>query len=416
VVQVGVAAFQRDGRGLGRLALGIGQFTLVWGGYLVYASLLVQASGGLTRSLMGSLLNVTTFRAWEPWTPFEAKDITDGAMATVLLIAGVFLILAAIGQALVMLMRSAVLLVLAATSPIAAAGLVGDLGKPWFWKAFRWFHAATFAPVLMVLVMGVGVKFAEGVVTGGATTLEGSVGTAFASTMLIAVSVVSPLALFKLLAFVDPGTASGANLRAGWKAIGGLQGLLRGRDTGSSTASQTGSDGRSAGENNADTTMSTRVTNALSTAAGGALTQMTRGGNPMLGAAAAVVGGAVADKAIDIRTRVGGAAADAIGVVAGFGAAATVIGADMANQTGVGHQVYHPDFSGMGRGHGARTRHPAIRGDDGPDAHASDLPDPSGPDVNRWDSDAFALSARPLQPVPDRSEPSSRRNDAGESA
>lgn len=383
IAQIGAAALRRDGRGLGRLALGMAQFMIVWGGFLGYAAVLVQASGGLTRALMESLLKVTTFRAWEPWTPFEVKDVTDGAMATVLLIAGLFLILAAIGQFLVMLMRSAALLVLIAVGPIAAAGLVSDLGKAWFWKAFRWFHAAVFAPVLMVLVMGIGVKFAEGVAIGGATTLEGSVGTAFASTVLIAVSVFSPVALFKLLAFVDPGTSSGANMRAGWSAVGGLQGVLRGRDAGTSAASASGSDGRSAGETSADTTMTTRLTNTLSTAAGGALTQTARGGSPWLGAAGAVTGGAIVQGLGNVRKKVGGAAAGAVGGVAGFGAAATVVGADMSNQTGVGHHVYHPDFSGMGRGRSPRTPHPATRDTD-----------PS----------AFSTSHQ-RQPVPDRSEP-----------
>ena len=46
-----------------------------------------------------------------------------------------------------MLTRGAALLVLAATNPIAAAGLVWEGGRAWFWKAFRWFHAAAFTPV-----------------------------------------------------------------------------------------------------------------------------------------------------------------------------------------------------------------------------------------------------------------------------
>lgn len=361
IVQTGVAALRRDARDLGRLLLGLGQFIFVWGGMLGYAALLVQAAGGLTRSLMEALLKVTTFRELEPWTPFEAKDVTDGALATVLLFAGLFLVFAAIGQFLVMLMRSAAMLVLVATAPIATAGLVSELGKSWFWKSVRWFHAAVFAPVLMVLVLGVGLKFAEGVATGGATTLEGSVGTAIASTLLIAVSVFSPIALFKMLAFVDPGTSSGANMRAGWAAVGGLQGLLRGRDSGTSAASTSEPDGRSTGERSADNTMSTRLSTAMN-AAGGALGQATRGGNPWVGAAAAIAGPAISQGASKARKTIGGAAADTLGAVAGFGAAATAIGADMSNQTGVGHQVYHPDFSGMSHRNG-RPPHPATRDD-----------------------------------------------------
>ena len=65
-----------------------------------------------------------------------------------------------------MLTRAGALIVLAATTPIAAAGLVSDVGRSWFWKSLRWFHAAAFTPVLMVLVLGVGIQMTSGVVTG----------------------------------------------------------------------------------------------------------------------------------------------------------------------------------------------------------------------------------------------------------
>jgi hypothetical protein len=42
--------------------------------------------------------------------------------------------LAAIGHLLVMITRSAALIVLAAVTPAAAAGLVSDAGRTWFWK------------------------------------------------------------------------------------------------------------------------------------------------------------------------------------------------------------------------------------------------------------------------------------------
>ena len=66
-----------------------------------------------------------------------------------------------------------------------------------------------------MIVTGVGMKFAEGVAAGKAGSMEATVGTALPAVVLICVSVAAPLALFKLLAFVDPGTASGAAMRAG---------------------------------------------------------------------------------------------------------------------------------------------------------------------------------------------------------
>ena len=69
---------------------------------------------------------------------------------------GLLLWLAAIGHLLVMITRAGALIVLAAMTPVAAAGLVGEAGRAWFWKSLRWFHAAAFTPVLMVLMLGVG--------------------------------------------------------------------------------------------------------------------------------------------------------------------------------------------------------------------------------------------------------------------
>ena len=57
--------------------------------------------------------------------------------------------------------------------------------------------------------------------------------------MLICVSSFSPLALYKLFAFTDPGSTSGSALRAGLAAAGGIGGVLAGRQTGSSAATTT---------------------------------------------------------------------------------------------------------------------------------------------------------------------------------
>ena len=236
MVQLGVTAIQRDGKSLSRVLIGTAQFAMVWVGILTYTVTLVAAAGGLTTSLMESLLNVTKWSQWQPWQTFEVKDITDAVLATVLGVMGLFLVLAAIGHFFVMITRGAALMILVATSPIAAAGLVSDLGRSWFWKTFRWLHAAAFTPPLIVLVMGIGVQMAGGVAIGSSSGVETSVGTAFPAVMLICGSVVSPVALFKLLSFVEPGTATGAAMRTGWAASGGLQGLLSGGGRGSSAA------------------------------------------------------------------------------------------------------------------------------------------------------------------------------------
>ena len=205
MVQLGVTALRRDGQSLGRVLLGAAQFGAVMVMWVVYAVAVLAAAAGLTRALMGSLLGVDAMSAWQPWTGFSTADLTDATVATVLGVMGLLVIFAAFAHLLVVLARAASLLALSATNPIAAAGLVWDGGRAWFWKAFRWFHAAAFTPVLMVLLLGLGVQATSGVALGMSDSLRAAIGTAVPGVVLIFVGSFAPLALFKLLAFVEPG-------------------------------------------------------------------------------------------------------------------------------------------------------------------------------------------------------------------
>ena len=310
LVQVGVALGKRDGHSIGRLLVGAAQFGFVWFAWVGYGITLVAACSGLTKALMQSLLNVTRWSEWEPWEPFTASDITNGTVAVILGIMGMLLWLAAIGHTLVMVARAASLLVLAAVTPIAAAGLVTDFGRGWFWKSFRWFHAAALTPPLMVLALGIGVRITTEVAVGGEDDVLESIGTAFVGVVLICVSSFSPLALYKLFAFTDPGSTSGSALRAGLAAAGGIGGVLAGRQTGSSAATTTDEGGRTAGED---------------------------------GAAATTIGRFAAGMG-----PVGQAFSTGIGVMAAVGGSAAAMGADQTNQMGVGHNNFPPDYSRRG--------------------------------------------------------------------
>ena len=310
LVQVGVALGKRDGHSIGRLLVGAAQFGFVWFAWVGYGVTLVAACSGLTKALMQSLLNVTRWSEWEPWEPFTASDITNGTVAVILGIMGMLLWLAAIGHTLVMVARAASLLVLAAVTPIAAAGLVTDFGRGWFWKSFRWFHAAALTPPLMVLALGIGVRITTEVAVGGEDDVLKSIGTAFVGVVLICVSSFSPLALYKLFAFTDPGSTSGSALRAGIAAAGGIGGVLAGRQTGSSAATTTDDAGRTAGED---------------------------------GAAATTIGRFAAGMG-----PVGQAFSAGIGVMAAVGGTAAAMGADQTNQMGVGHNNFPPDYSRRG--------------------------------------------------------------------
>lgn len=329
LVQLGIAAAKRDGRELARALVGLAQFALVWTAWIGYTVLILAAASGLTRGLMESLLNVTRWHDWQPWTPIEAKNITDAATATILGVLGILVWIAAIADIVMMLTRAAALMVIVATTPISAAGLATETTRVWFWKSLRWFHAAAFAPVVTVMVTGIGMKYATGVAAGQASGALASIATAIPAVVLICIASVAPLALFKLLAFVDPGTASGAAMRAGLAASGGLQGLLRGNPAASSdtTAAQADDTGRSAGEATAEAATTTRAASGISTAAG-------------------------------ILGPVGAFAAAGIGLMVKAGSTAAAVTADTTNQLGVGHNSYYPDQPGPG-GDAARANREA---------------------------------------------------------
>jgi type IV secretion system protein TrbL len=55
---------------------------------------------------------------------------------------------------------------LAVVTPIAAAGLVGEASRAWFWKSLRSFIAAALVSVSMVLVLGIVVQITAVIVNG----------------------------------------------------------------------------------------------------------------------------------------------------------------------------------------------------------------------------------------------------------
>ena len=120
------------------MLLGIGQFGVVWVGFLGIGGALILAAGGLTHGILGSLLHVGS------WSQFSVSDswprkVDDGTAAGVLGICSLLMLIpAAFGYLLVMLIREASLVILLATTPIAAAGLLSDSTKSWFWKSLRW--------------------------------------------------------------------------------------------------------------------------------------------------------------------------------------------------------------------------------------------------------------------------------------
>lgn len=225
-LQVGFAAFQRDGRALGRLLVGLWQFMLAWGGMLGAGAALSVATSGLTQGMLQVALGAPSFAKVNLLKPWQPRQAVDAAAATVLGLFGLLLFFAAIGYLLVMLVRAAALMILMATSPISAAGLLSEGTRAWFWKSLRWFLAALMIAPLAALVLGIAKLLTDGVLSGAGDSTEAAIGSAFIGTVLIVIGAFCPLILFRLLAFVDPGTSSGASFRTSLDAAGGIGGLL----------------------------------------------------------------------------------------------------------------------------------------------------------------------------------------------
>jgi type IV secretion system protein TrbL len=264
--QLTVALIRRDGRSLGRVLLGVGQFGLVWVGYLGVAGALVTAAAGLSRGILQAMLDVDSLSEFDP-TGSWPREVVDTTVATVLGLSSLLLLIpASFFYLVIMFVREAALVILAATTPISAGGLVSDSTRTWFWKSLRWFISCLLIAPTAALVLGIGVKLSAGVVAGNGDSTAQAAGMAVIGSVMVAIGAVCPLVLFRLLAFVEPGTASGAALRQSWTDAGGLSGVLSGgggQSIGSGAAAHSGGDGRSGGEAAAEAQSSSRLASML---------------------------------------------------------------------------------------------------------------------------------------------------------
>lgn len=376
LVQIGVAALRRDGGSLVRVAVGLVQFGAVWVGYLAIAAALVTAVSGLTTAMLHGLLGVDSFSGYAAAAGWPRK-VNDTVVATVLGLCTFLLVIpAAIGYVVIMLVRAAALLIIVATAPISAAGLLAESTRTWFWKSLRWFCACLMIAPLAALVLGIGVQLMNGVVHGKGDDTTAAVGTAVVGSILVLFGAVCPLVLFKLLAFVDPSTGSGAAMRAGFAAQGGLTGALSGSKAsggvGNTAASYSNGHGRSAGESVAGATTAGRFASATggSGSAGGTAGKAGGGAGGTAGAlgkAGAVAGG--------VATGVGVAATAATKAATGMAKVAhgaANVGGDVLGGTGVGHP--HPHYGNAPTPRG-RTASSAANGDHAGAGQESSRPD-----------------------------------------
>ena len=274
---------------------------------------------------------------------------------------------AAIGFLLESVFRLVVFLVLVGSAPIAAAGLLADATAGSFWRMVRWAVAGAVMKPALALVLVLGVN-ALSTPTGLAGLLAG-VG-------LLLVALLAPFTIYRLLAFVDPGTNAGAATRS-W--------LAHTRSGGSGgTGGGGGSGGGAVGGNAAEAAHASRFDGAARSSAGsGAASGAGSGGAPA--AAGAGAGGVIAGV---------GAAVAAAGKLAGQYAGRTM------DASGIGYP-----HGGAG-GRGGAGAPPAARGRLAPTGGAAggvsggDPVPPAGPVVEPSSYDHDPGSPTPATPAP----------------
>lgn len=359
--QIGLSVLRQDGRGFGTLAAGVVQYGVVVACWVGVCAGLIAGTAGLTRGILSTLLEVDSFSGYAAGDGF-VDNVSGTVQAATLGVCAIFVLIpAAFGHIIIMLVRSAALLILTATMPIAAAGALSEGTKSWMWKSIRWFLACCLLEPMLALVLGLGTQFAwAGLPDGNAAHASSSaenIGTSVIGATILLVACFTPLALFRLLAFVDPGTASGASFRSTMNANGGVAGLLRGNGArgaptreagGSGAASQSASDGRTSSENGAEGETASRFQS----------------------------------KGAKVIPVVGGAIGDAMAKTGQIAQAGASMGLDVLGQSGVGNQGYYDtSYSPRGRPpHGrpgnphAFNHHSGSDDDEGHQGIANDVP------------------------------------------
>ncbi|MGE3412902.1 MAG: hypothetical protein AB7L91_11825 [Dehalococcoidia bacterium] len=331
--QIGLAVLRQDGRGFGTLAAGVIQYGAVLSCWIGVSAGLITAASGLTKGLLNTLLDVDSFSGYAAGDGFVDTVSGTTQAATLGLCALFILIPASFGHMIIMMVRSAALLILVATMPMSAAGALSEGTKSWMWKSIRWFLACVLMEPLLALVVGMGAQFAwagmpdnetgDGSFLADIGSSANNIGMSVVGSVIMLVACFMPLVLFRMLAFVDPGTASGASFRSTMDANGGVSGLLRGKraggghSAGSGAAAEAAPDGRSSSESGAEAEHARRWNpGSLAKSAGKGVTYPVR--HP---------------------AKTFGNGMHAAGKVAQAGASMSV---DVLGQAGIGNQGYYP--------------------------------------------------------------------------
>ncbi|GID63404.1 hypothetical protein Acy02nite_12850 [Actinoplanes cyaneus] len=213
-VQIGKAVLA-GGRGFARILIGLVQYAFITASGLGILAAMVEATNALTTAILKS----ANLSNWEGLAGRSSAwaDGVQGLSGVVLgLVALLLVIPASLGFAIEAVARFAGILILGATIAILAAGLVSESAKQMFWTGLRWMLALLFMTPATAFAVVIGENLAIAAAGGhGQNTDAGhAIAGALVSGIVLIIALACPMALFKLFAFVDPNSLSGAGVRA----------------------------------------------------------------------------------------------------------------------------------------------------------------------------------------------------------
>jgi hypothetical protein len=202
--QITVASV-RGGRGMWHAATGTVGYGLALAITVTAVASLLGAADGMTSLLLSQGVHASSsFNDTYKQLPLGQQAL-QGIKPVILGVVGFFgLLPAALGYAVEMMFRQAAVTVLVATIPFTAAGLMARSTARWFWISARWILTAIILKPAFALVLVIGLT--------SVSDAQGVVGL-LAGAAVLWVALFSPMALFRLLAFVDPATDTGAAFR-----------------------------------------------------------------------------------------------------------------------------------------------------------------------------------------------------------
>ncbi|MFY1636176.1 hypothetical protein ACN27F_23360 [Solwaraspora sp. WMMB335] len=212
LIQIGRIVWY-GGRGFARLLIGIMQYAVASVGMIVLVTALFDATYALAHWIIEAGLEVD---GWEGLgeQSFDQR-IVDGVGGMTL---GIIALIALIPSGFVLgiegLALNSAATIAAATIPIVVAGFVNDKTLHWPYFTLKLFLAAAAGHPAAAFAIVIGIRVSQARVVEGAAGTDAAVAQLLGTGVLMIIACAAPFACFKMFAFIDPNSMSGAVARS----------------------------------------------------------------------------------------------------------------------------------------------------------------------------------------------------------